>query len=541
MISLLPRRFHFYIFSFAVFLLAIGLPLSKYLMSLSQLILLGNWILEGDLKNKFIRFWENKPAFVLSSLLLMHFVGLFYTSDFQYAINDIRIKLPILALPLIISTSAPLSKRTTEFLLAAFIAATFLATVYSLYLLNGGSGHDLLDIRTISVFISHIRFGLLIAIAILILFSWIATSGSIGSRVGYALLICYFLVFMVMMQAMTGLIALFFAAAVMIVVKVISSQKKWLLYGGSVLLFVLLYSGVRMVMTIQEENVPKEQLMKVKPIEYTKRGNLYGFLIDNYQTENGYYIWRYFNMNELEEVWEKRSTIPFIGLDKKGNEIRFTIVRYLTSKGSRKDGDALAALSNDEINCIENGISNANYKNVSSIKRRIHELLWEIKEYRETGDPNGHSLTMRFEFWKTALEIIRANPLIGVGTGDVQQAFDRQYEADHSPLALEYRFHSHNQYLTMAVSFGLLGLAYFMVVLIYPVRKTGKWKDLLYISFFVVAVISFLNEDTLETQDGVTFYVFFNTLLLLGNLDGKKISEDRPQGPSLLFNRWNRS
>src|ERR1700751_2082903 len=98
--SLLPQNFHFYIYIFALLLLAIGLPLSKYLMSLSQLILLGNWILEGNLKSKFILFWKNKPAFVLSSLLFLHFLGLIYTSDFGYALNDIRIKLPLFALPL---------------------------------------------------------------------------------------------------------------------------------------------------------------------------------------------------------------------------------------------------------------------------------------------------------------------------------------------------------------------------------------------------------------------------------------------------------
>jgi len=42
-----------------------------------------------------------------------------------------------------------------------------------------------------------------------------------------------------------------------------------------------------------------------------------------------------------------------------------------------------------------------------------------------------------------------------------------------------------------------------------------------YLSFFIIAVISFLTEDTLETQAGVTFFAFFNSFFLLGIAQSK--------------------
>jgi hypothetical protein len=106
--SLLPAKYHYYIYIFSLILLAAGLPLSKFLMSLSQIILFCNWLLSGDLKAKFVSFFNNKPALVLCSLLILHLCGLLYTSDFYYALNDIRIKLPLLLLPIVLSTSPPL-------------------------------------------------------------------------------------------------------------------------------------------------------------------------------------------------------------------------------------------------------------------------------------------------------------------------------------------------------------------------------------------------------------------------------------------------
>src|SRR5688500_12041077 len=113
---LLPGKAHFYVYVFALVLLVIGLPLSKFLMSLSQIILFVNWVLEGNLLNKLRTFASNKPAVVFSSVILLHLLGLAYTSDFDYAFRDIRIKAPLLVLPLVLSSSTPLSQKQFDIL-----------------------------------------------------------------------------------------------------------------------------------------------------------------------------------------------------------------------------------------------------------------------------------------------------------------------------------------------------------------------------------------------------------------------------------------
>jgi O-antigen ligase len=141
-------------------------------------------------------------------------------------------------------------------------------------------------------------------------------------------------------------------------------------------------------------------------------------------------------------------------------------------------------------------------------------VIWEIVQYDKTHDASGHSITQRLEYWKAATGIIQSNPVIGVGTGDVPAAFEGEYESNKTLLKKEWRFRSHNQYLSIAVAFGFLGLIWFLFSLIYPGIYFKKFGDFLYVSFFIIATVSFFTEDTLETQVGVTFFAFLNSFLL---------------------------
>lgn len=521
--SLFPPKFHFYIYILGLLMLSIGLPLSKYLMSLSQLILLGNWILEGELKRKFSDFWKNRPALVLSSLIMLHFLGLIYTSDFAYALNDVRIKIPLLVFPLIISTSKPFSKKIFEIILQVFVAATILATIISCLILTDVVHREILDIRKISIFISHIRFGLLICIGIFISGYFVYNRTKIWMKFMWTIIIGWFIFFLILMESLTGLSILCFTVFILICYFIFTSKYKLLKIGGLTLIAISILGCFYYVNMIENENKPKE-VFSVNTLEWrTKKGNVYGHNINNKQTENGHYVWMYFCMKELETAWNRRSEIKFSEKDLKGNDIRFTLMRFLTSKGLRKDEEGVKSLSDEEVRSIDRGAANVNYQNISSLRGRLHETLWEINLYKTTGDPNGHSLTQRFEYWKTAFNIIKEHPLIGVGTGDIEMAFNEQYDKMNSPLEKEWRLRSHNQYLSITVAFGLIGLIWFLITLIYPMIKQKMMFDYLYITFFIVAVISFLNEDTLETQAGVTFYVFFNSFFLFA---GKNTNEN---------------
>jgi len=217
---------------------------------------------------------------------------------------------------------------------------------------------------------------------------------------------------------------------------------------------------------------------------------------------------------ELKKEWNKRSKISYDSLDLKKNDIKYTLIRFLTSKGLFKDSSTVSGLSDKEIAAIEKGIANINYMKMFNPRARIKQIAWEINKYMHKGNPSGHSVIQRFEYWKASLGIIKENIMFGVGTGDVEIAFANEYEKTNSPLTKEWRLRSHNQFMAIAVAFGLIGLLWFLFSLVYPILKEKKLFNYFYMIFFMIALLSFLTEDTLETQAGVTFFAFFNSFLL---------------------------
>jgi O-antigen ligase len=123
---------------------------------------------------------------------------------------------------------------------------------------------------------------------------------------------------------------------------------------------------------------------------------------------------------------------------------------------------------------------------------------------------------MRLEFWKAAIGIIKAHPLTGVGTGDMPQAYQQEYKKMNTKLDEKYRVRAHNQFLAIAVALGIPAALYFFFALLFPGISTVRIKDIFYLAFILIAIISMLAEDTLETQAGATFFAFFNAMLLFG-------------------------
>jgi O-antigen ligase len=180
----------------------------------------------------------------------------------------------------------------------------------------------------------------------------------------------------------------------------------------------------------------------------------------------------------------------------------------------RKDAQGVMALPDEDIRNIEQGVANYNNWKHPGLHARLSSTLFEYNLYRRFNNPNGGSLSQRIEFTRASFHIIRQHPWFGVGTGDVPQAFAQTYDEIHSPLHEEFRFRAHNQYLAIAVAFGLVGLAFFLFVLFYPWCSSKRNHTYLYMVFLCIMLLSMFPEDTLETQAGATLFAFFESLLL---------------------------
>ena len=511
------QQFSFNLYLLGLIVLIASLPLSKFGMSIAQIGIAISWVLGGDYKNKFKIFFSSRIALLLSSVFLLHLIGLLWTTDFEYAFKDIRIKAPLLLMPFLLVTSPRLNKFQFDILLYALIGGVLASTLISMAVWLGFTGKEITNIRDISIFISHIRLVLICCIAIFAAVWLITHNKSVKSDLYSVVLIAVILwltFFVFFIQGLTGMIVIATASVAAMGLLILHSRQS---VRKTLYLVILVFPAVFVFMnfnSVMRTIKPKKELLSQNHEKLTASGRTYQHQTDRQEFENGYPLWIYVCEEELRREWNRRSEINYDGRDKLDHEMRMTLIRFLTSKGQRKDSAGVWSLNENEIAAIENGTANIFYLNKADPRARLHQVMWEIENYRMGGDPSGHSVAQRLEYWKAAAGIINEHPLFGVGTGDVPAAFKEQYLKMNSRLSEKWRLRSHNQYLSMAVAFGITGLCWFMFTLIAALVIAFRQRNYLYLFFALAAIISMVTEDTLETQAGLTFFALFSSLFL---------------------------
>ena len=321
---------------------AASLTLSPFMMGASQFFLMAVWLFTGDpIKVKLQRFIHNRIAVVLVTLYLLHLVGLIYTSDFTYALKDLRVKLPLLILPIVLSSVKPLSKKHFDLLMLLYVVSVFVATCISFgYYLKNDYG----DIREISHFISHIRFCLNIVLAMGVIVYYIfeqrITKGKVvpafSTKTALNLYLMWFLLFwfvaqIYLFESLSGYLA--FAGLVVASLLYLYFTKvrstAWKVMGLAVVIAIPMIAGLLLYRTV-------DRMLRVEPVDIsaldkkTAQGNDYWHDTVCFPVEDGHYIGLYFCRPEMRETWNHRSELDYDGLTKNGENLEATLARYLT-------------------------------------------------------------------------------------------------------------------------------------------------------------------------------------------------------------------
>ena len=456
-----------------------------------------NMILEA----KFLDWWKhlrpNKLYWLLVAFFLLHVIGIFWSENLDYAFHDLRVKVPLFVIPTMIVARPLKYRKDFHIVLSAFLASVLIVTCINFGMYQHWFGdHQYDDIRGMSLFSSHIRLAIIVSMAVGVLLYFLKHLRLL--RIPALLLILWFSYYTFYSQVLSGASTL---AGVFLVFTI------YLLWGrrkviALTLLSVCAFTAIALMVWLFRP-------IKVDPGVYenlpthTAEGNEYVHYNRVISPETGKPIYLYLCEVELERDWPERSSIPYYGVDKKGQPIRFTLMRYLTSKELPKDAEGLAKLSDKEIDAIESGVgSSKNY----GIMGRLYGIKYQLINEQ---DPNGNSLLERLEYWKAAAGIFSENAFLGVGTGDVQDQFDLYYTKMDTKLHEENRHRAHNMFLTVALTFGIPGILIFLFFHFKMISFNIRNKEVLGVLFLTVALISFLMEDTLETQTGITFCAFF--------------------------------
>ena len=497
------KDIHIFIHLLGLSLIVIGMPFSKVLMSIGTFIGLINVISEAKFKQYWGNIKSNKVFIWLLSYFVLHLIGLLWTSNYAYAFHDIQIKVTLVVIPLVL-VCKPIQKKEVNMLFLLFLVTMTVSSLINYAFYHHWIGNKTyLEIREMSLFASHIRYSILVVVAITIAYAFQKEYKTIWKWM-IILSMIWLLYYTFYSQVLTGFLALLTAISTYTFIKTFRYNK---------ILFASILSCIAIIIILLIQFLTPEP---IQPVNYkqlpklTKEGNRYenDFTLKGFCENRPIYI--SICDKEMEREWNKISSINYYGRDHLNQRIRTTIIRYLTSTQFSKDAIGIKKLTKNDIQAIENGIANINETRFGIIAR-LYGLRFQLQN---SADPNGHSILQRLHYWKNAKEIIQKNALIGVGTGDLQIAFNKQYSINKSPLKYKNRLRAHNTYLTSWIAFGIIGIITFIGILFHFIKEQYKNKLTLGVLFGAIMVTTCFIEDTLETQLGVTIFAFFIGLFL---------------------------
>lgn len=509
---------HSTIYFALLILLVIGIPTSNFLMGMAQTLLAVNWIAEFQWKEKFNRAKKHPVLWAFLALFFVHVIWSFISSNWCYALDDLRKKLPLLAIPLIMLTSSPLSKKKIDTIFIIYIGTLIFVSLYSW--INRFINPDV-PYRSLFPYISHIRLALNACLSIFILLTFANrlknnTMLTQTRRLLYEsfclLLVLWFLGYLFLLQSYTGFIILFISFAVVGFYQVRNGSKwvKLTIVVGFCLLVVSI-SSVVVYYTFQYYNLKE---FSTKPLESnTINGNPYIHRNDGF-IEYGNYVYNYICLEELNREWNRLSDMTLDSITPNGYPIEPTLIRYLNSKGLTKDSVGVSQLKEYDVVAIESGKPTI-YEAISRIlPQMMYRILFEYENYRVYKNVKDFSMLQRFEMWKNASQIIADNIIMGVGTGDVNDAIRENLTKNNSQLK-DSNIRTHNQYLTFLLTFGVVGTFIIVFFFVYAVRKEKLLSSPLIVAFLCIFLVSFISEDTLETAAGCLFTTFFFALFVV--------------------------
>ena len=132
------------------------------------------------------------------------------------------------------------------------------------------------------------------------------------------------------------------------------------------------------------------------------------------------------------------------------------------------------------------------------VQHRIIQAVNDIKGYYQGN--NETSIGMRLYVWEKSIEIIKKNPIIGVGILGFKKNFVGEHE-DPNSFVID---HPHNSYLYMATSFGLIGLGCFVWLLWVFIKKGWTYRNntvgYAILSFALIFLIGSLTDSEIRSN-----------------------------------------
>jgi O-antigen ligase len=131
----------------------------------------------------------------------------------------------------------------------------------------------------------------------------------------------------------------------------------------------------------------------------------------------------------------------------------------------------------------------------------------------------------RLARWEAIFELIKKSPVIGYGNGSETRLLQEKYFEKGLYISYLNEFNTHNQYLSIMLKTGIIGLLLFLYILYFGYATAIRNRYLLLLAFMIIITVVSLSENILDLNKGIFFYSFFFSILVVQHKS--VIEEDR--------------
>lgn len=149
------------------------------------------------------------------------------------------------------------------------------------------------------------------------------------------------------------------------------------------------------------------------------------------------------------------------------------------------------------------------FKSLSHMEYDITSIEEEYHFQDEEKISNWNGLTIRLAIWECAMDVFFDKPILGVGTGNYKSALLGSYTENGFQYGINKNYGSHNQYIYLLITHGIIGLLIFLISISYLSIQAIKMKDYLMAIFITIFMIAFITENIFNRQYGVFIWTFF--------------------------------
>ena len=144
---------------------------------------------------------------------------------------------------------------------------------------------------------------------------------------------------------------------------------------------------------------------------------------------------------------------------------------------------------------------------LTSIQKKVENMKDDLGNIDIEKRANNYSLTARWYSYKVGAAVIKNNKWVGVGIANFESAIENEYETNYPKILKEQ---PHNQYIYWLGSFGALGTVILLIIFYFPLLWNNQYqKSFLLLIHYLIVSLSFLVENTIETQLGANFIIIF--------------------------------